>query len=253
MSEDIITKSVNGVLHIVLNRPEKRNALTRDMYERVSKSLESGDDDPSVRVIMVYGNGKCFCSGNDVKDFQDKDWGSDSLNISHTIPRAKKPLIAAVHGYATGVGATMLLHFDLVYASSTCKFQYPFVNLGLVPEFGSTSNLPFLVGYQRAAEMFFFGDWFTAEDALNLGLVNKVFPEDTLIAEVTSLAEILALKPPAALRNTKMLMKRLYSDMFGKYKSEEWEVFKKMQKSPEAQEAFQAFLERRKPDFSKFS
>ena len=255
MSEDIITKSGNGVLHIILNRPDKRNALTRFMYERISKSLESGDDDPNVRVILLYGNGKCFCAGNDVKDFQDKDWGSemDSLNISRTIPRVKKPLIAAVHGYATGVGATMLLHFDLVYASNGCRFQYPFVNLGLVPEFGSTINLPFLVGYQRAAELFFFGDWFTAEDALNLGLVNKLFPEDTLVADVISLAESLALKPPEALRNTKMLMKRFYSEMFGKYKSEEWEVFKRMQKSPEAQEAFQAFLERRKPDFSRFS
>jgi enoyl-CoA hydratase/carnithine racemase len=253
MSEDIISKSVNGVLHIVLNRPEKRNALTRDMYDRISKSLESGDDDPNVRVMMLYGNGKCFCAGNDVKDFQDMDWGSDSLSITQTIPRAKKPLVAAVNGYATGIGATMLLHFDLVYASSGCRFQYPFVNLGLVPEFGSTLYLPFLVGYQRAAELFFFGDWLSAEDALKLGLVNKVFPEDTLIAEVTSLAESLALKPPEALRNTKMLMKRFYSEVLGKYKPEEWEVFKRMQKSPEAQEAFQAFLERRKPDFSRFS
>ncbi|OGD58469.1 hypothetical protein A3K78_00085 [Candidatus Bathyarchaeota archaeon RBG_13_52_12] len=253
MSEDIITKSVNGVLHIVLNRPEKRNALTREMYDSISKSLESGDDDPNVRVILFYGNGKCFCAGNDVKDFQDRDWGSDSLSITQTIPRARKPLVAAVHGYATGIGATMLLHFDLVYASGGCRFQYPFVNLGLVPEFGSTFNLPFLIGYQRAAELFFFGNWLSAKDALNLGLVNKVFPEDTLIAEVTSLAESLALKPPGALRNTKMLMKRFYSDVFGKYKPEEWEVFKRMQKSPEAQEAFQAFLERRKPDFSRFS
>jgi enoyl-CoA hydratase/carnithine racemase len=253
MNEDIVTKTANGVLHIVLNRPEKRNALTRNMYERISKSLESGDDDPNVRVIMLYGNGKCFCAGNDVKDFQDKDWGEDSLSISQTIPRAKKPLVAAVHGYATGIGATMLHHFDLVYASSDCRFQYPFVNLGLVPEFGSTLNLPFLVGYQRAAELFFFGDWLSAEDALDLGLVNKVFPEDTLIAEATSLAESLALKPPAALRNTKMLLKRFYSEVYGKYKPEEWEVFRRMQKSPEAQEAFQAFLERRKPDFSKFS
>jgi len=253
MVEDIVTKTVNGVLHITLNRPEKRNALTRDMYERISKSLESGDDDPNVRVIMIYGNGKCFCAGNDVKGFQDKDWGSEGLNISRTIPRVKKPLVAAVHGYATGVGATMLLHFDLVYASSGCRFQYPFVNLGLVPEFGSTLILPLLVGYQRAAELFFFGDWLSAEDALSLGLVNRVFPEESLVAEVSSLAEILALKPPEALRNTKMLMKRFYSDVFGKYKAEEWEVFKRMQRSPEAQEAFQAFLERRKPDFSRFS
>jgi enoyl-CoA hydratase/carnithine racemase len=204
---------------------------------------------------LLYGYGKCFCAGNDIKDFQDKDWGSceESVSITKVIPRVRKPLISTVHGYATVIGATMLLHFDLVYASKGCRFQYPFVNLGLVPEFGSTFNLPYLVGYQRAAELFFFGDWFTADEALSFGFVNKVFPEDMLISEATSIAEHLALKPPGALRETKRLIKRFYSDIFTKNKPEEEDVFRMMQKSPEAQEAFKAFLERRKPDFSKFT
>jgi len=255
MSEYIATKQSNGVFHIILNRPEKRNALTRDMYKAISENLRKGDEDPKIRVILVYVNGKCFCAGNDIKDFQDKEWaGSEGpTSLTKTIPSIKKPLMAAVHGYATGIGATMLLHFDLVYASQGCRFQYPFVNLGLVPEFGSTFNLPILVGYQRAAELFFFGDWFTAEEALSLGLVNKVFLEGELISKVSVIAECLALKPPSSIRETKRLIKRLYSDALAKYKPEEEEVFMRMQKSPEAQEAFQAFLERRKPDFTKFT
>lgn len=255
MSEYIATKQSNGVLHIILNRPEKRNALTRDMYKAISENMRKGDEDPKIRVILVYGNGKCFCAGNDIKDFQDKEWAGNEgpSSLTKSIPSIKKPLMAAVHGYATGIGATMLLHFDLVYASQGCRFQYPFVNLGLVPEFGSTFNLPILVGYQRAAELFFFGDWFTAIEAVNLGVVNKVFPEEELISEVSVIAESLALKPPSSIRETKRLIKRLYSDALSKYKPEEEEVFMRMQKSPEAQEAFQAFLERRKPDFSKFA
>ena len=255
MSENIITKTVNRVHHIILNRPEKRNALTQNMYERISEEMEKGDKDQNIRAIMLYGYGKCFCAGNDIKDFQNMNWGTESKSpsITQVIPRIKKPLIAAVHGYATGIGATMLLHFDLVYASNECRFQYPFVNLGLVPEFGSSFNLPYLVGYQRAAELFFFGDWFSAVDALNLGLVNKVFPEDGLVSEVTVLAERLAEKPPMALRKTKMLIKRFYSDAYSKYMSAEGEEIRRRQKSPEAQEAFQAFLERRKPDFTKFT
>ena len=255
MSEYIATKQSKRVLHILLNRPEKRNALTRDMYESISENMRKGDEDPKIRVILVYGSGKCFCAGNDIKDFQDKKWAGDEgpTSLTKTIPDIKKPLVAAVHGYATGIGATMLLHFDLVYASQGCRFQYPFVNLGLVPEFGSTFNLPYLVGYQRAAELFFFGDWFTAEEALNLGMVNRVFPEEELFSEVSSIAESLALKPPYSIRETKRLIKLLYSDASTRYKPDEEKAFMKMQKSPEAQEAFQAFFERRKPDFSKFS
>ena len=166
---------------------------------------------------------------------------------------AKKPIIAAIHGYAIGVGVTMLLHFDLVYASSSCRFQFPFVNLGLVPEIGSTFNLPALIGYQRAAELFFFGDWFTAEEAEKMGMINRTFSETELIDKVVVLAETLAEKPPTALRKTKELIKKYYSGRLAKLMPEEMVEFSRRQKSPEAQEAFSAFFEHRKPDYSKFT
>ncbi|MHA2281313.1 MAG: enoyl-CoA hydratase [Promethearchaeota archaeon] len=257
MSGQIITKSKNGVFHIILNRPEKRNALTRAMYAGIADGIDEAEKDPNVRVTLIYGNGKCFCAGNDLKDFQDLDWATSpsrtTVSWTEMILSAKKPIIAAVHGYAIGVGVTMLLHFDLVYASVGCRFQFPFVNLGLVPEFGSTFNLPALIGYQRAAELFFFGDWFTAEDSEKMGMINKTFSENELIDTVTGLAEKLAEKPPGALRKTKELIKKHHLGILSKLMPEEGIEFSRSQKSPEAQEAFRAFFEKRKPDFSKFT
>lgn len=256
MSEQIIFKIEKGVFHLILNRPEKRNALTRIMYAGIAEGIEKAENDPKIRVILIYGNGKCFCAGNDLKDFQDLDWGSvtrPGRSWTEEILKAKKPIIAAVHGYAIGVGVTMLLHFDLVYAGKGCRFQFPFVSLGLVPEFGSTFRLPQLIGYQRAAELFFFGDWFTAEEAEKMGIINKIFSEEKLITEVTLLAENLAEKPPVALRKTKELIKKHYMELLQKLMPEEGVEFVRRQRSPEAQEAFRAFFERRKPDFSKFS
>ncbi len=256
MSEQVITQSNNGVFHIIFNRSEKRNALTRAMYAAFAEGIDKAEKDPNIRVILIYGNGKCFCAGNDLKDFQDLEWGigsaRPSLSWTDMILSAKKPIIAAVHGYAIGVGVTMLLHFDLVYASSSCRFQFPFVNLGLVPEFGSTFNLPTLIGYQRAAELFFFGDWFTAEEAEKMGMINKTFSENEWKDKVILLAEKLAEQPPNALRKTKELIKKHYLRNLKKLMPEEGAEFSRSQKSPEAQEAFKAFFERRKPDFSKF-
>ncbi len=227
------------------------------MYAGMAEGIEMAENDPKIRVILIYGNGQCFCAGNDLKDFQDLDWGNSSTRTAASwtemIFKAKKPIIAAVHGYAIGVGVTMLLHFDLVYAGTSCRFQFPFVNLGLVPEFGSTFNLPELVGHQRAAELFFFGDWFTAEEAEKMGMINKIFPESELITKVVSLAEKLAEKPPEALRKTKELIKKHQREVLAKLMPEEGAEFARRQKSPEAQEAFKAFFERRKPDFSKFT
>ncbi|MHA2038045.1 MAG: enoyl-CoA hydratase [Promethearchaeota archaeon] len=257
MSEHIATESKNGVFHIIFNRPEKRNALTRAMYAGFAEGIDKAEKDPKIRVILIYGKGKCFCAGNDLRDFQDLEWGigqkRPTLNWTELILRAKKPIIGAVHGYSIGVGVTMLLHFDLIYAGTGCKLQFPFVNLGLVPEFGSTFNLPELVGYQRAAELFFFGDWFTVEEAERMGMINKIFPENELIHQTTLLAEKLAEKPPEALRKTKELIKKQYLRVLSKLMPEEGTEFSRRQKSPEAQEAFKAFFERRKPDFSKFS
>jgi enoyl-CoA hydratase/carnithine racemase len=147
----------------------------------------------------------------------------------------------------------MLLQFDLVYCAKKTRLQFPFINLGLIPEFGSTYRLPMLVGYQRAAELFFFGEWFTAEEALEMGMITKIFPEAELIKEVTLLSETLAEKPPEALRQTKKFLKKFHKENLAKIMPEEGAEFFKRQRSPEAQEAFKAFFERRKPDFSKFS
>lgn len=264
MSEQIIYKSENGVFHLILNRPEKRNALTRVMYAGIGEGIEKAEKDPKIRVILIYGNGKSFCAGNDLKDFQTTNKGTEERptggsekrpagDFMGSILKSKKPILAAVHGFAIGVGVTMLLQFDLVYASKDCRFQFPFVNLGLVPEFGSTYRLPELIGYNRAAELFFFGDWFSAEEAEKMGFVNKLFPESELIKEITLLAEKLAEKPPEALRQTKALIKKFYSGNLEKLMPEESAEFFRRQVSPEAQEAFRAFFERRKPDFSKFN
>jgi len=256
MNDQILFKSENGVLHIIFNRAEKRNALTRVMYAGIAEGIEMAEKDPKIRVILIYGNGKCFCAGNDLKDFQDLDWSSGtrpSRSWTEWILTAKKPILAAVHGYAIGVGVTMLLQFDLIYAAKGCRFQFPFVSLGLVPEFGSSYRLPELIGYQRAAELFFFGDWFSAEEANKIGIVNKIYPENELIETVTRLAETLAEKPPEALRKTKELIKKRYIENLDELMPEEGAEFVRRQRSPEAQEAFKAFFEKRKPDFSKFS
>jgi enoyl-CoA hydratase/carnithine racemase len=253
-SDHILTKIEDKVLHIILNRPEKKNALTRAMYAELGSAIEQGEQEKNVRVILLYSKGDCFCAGNDIKDFQDLEWGSQprtSGTLIEWLLKAKKPLIVAVHGYAIGVGATMLLHFDLIYAAKDAKFRFPFVNLGLVPEFGSSFNLPQIIGYQRAAELFLFGEFFTGEEAYKLGIVNKVFEEEELIEEVTKISGLLAEKPPMALCSTKALIKKHFLKNLNTLLPPEGQEFKKRQKSPEAQEAFAAFFERRKPDFSK--
>jgi enoyl-CoA hydratase/carnithine racemase len=257
LSEHIKTKSEKGVYHIVFNRAEKRNALTRAMYAGLAEGIYNAENDTNIKVILIYGNGACFCAGNDLKDFQDTDLVNGetrpSRNFTEEILNAKKPIIAAVHGYAVGIGVTMLLQFDLVYCAEKTRLQFPFVNLGLIPEFGSTYRLPQLIGSQRAADLFFFGDWFTAEDAYNMGMISKIFPEAELIEKVTSLAEILSEKPPEALRQTKKFIKKYHKENLAKLMPEEGAEFFRRQRSPEAQEAFKAFFEHRKPDFTKFT
>ena len=254
MTGNIITKIENRVLHVVLNRPEKKNALTREMYISLAESIKNGESDSEVRVILIYANGDCFCAGNDLKDFQDVDYFKkpSSGALIEWLLKSQKPIIGAINGYAIGVGATMLLNFDLLYAAEDTKLQFPFTKLGLVPEFGSSFILPKLVGKFRAAELFFFGDFFTAKEAYNMGIVNKIFPVEELHRNVIILAENLAEKPPNALKSTKVLIKKYYKGILEKIVSEEGSEFVRRQISPEAQEAFEAFVKKRKPDFSKF-
>ncbi|MFX1503788.1 MAG: enoyl-CoA hydratase [Promethearchaeota archaeon] len=259
MTAHILTKMDDKVFHIILNRPEKKNALTRAMYRDLADALETAENDKNIMVILMYGNGDSFCAGNDLKDFQDVKYITGTRTqerpataLSKWLLGTKKPVIVAIHGYAVGIGSTMPLNCDLIYASEDAKFQFPFTSLGLVPEFGSTFILPELVGKFRAAELFFLGDFFTAEEAVKIGMVNKIFPKEELMEKVTNIAKSLAEKPPKALRTTKELINKYHKSILENMKQEESMEFRRRLISPEAQEAFSAFFAKRKPDFSKF-
>ncbi len=256
MSEHILIESVERVLRIEINRPDKKNALTRDMYTAMADAINQGEQDPSIRVIVIHGKEEFFTAGNDLKDFQNFSKPDDNTQVGDfmiSVINAKKPIIVAVSGFAIGIGTTMLLQCALVYAGENAKFRLPFVNLGVVPEFGSSFLLPRLVGHHRAAELFFYADFFGAEKAYEIGLVNKIFPTESLIENTMTLAKELASKPPASVRLTKSLLKKNISKIAEKTMINEGMLFAERLRSPEAAEAFRAFFEKRKPDFSKFS
>lgn len=255
MSEYIITESKDKILRIEIKRPKNRNAITRGMYASLASAIEEGENDPKIRVILLHGQQDYFTAGNDLKDFQNfSSWDDTrpSADFMKAVITAKKPLIVAVGGYAIGIGTTMLFHFDLVYAGDNARFQLPFVNLGLCPEFGSSFLIPRLIGPQRAKELLFFGESFNAEVAKEIGLINKIFPKNELLDNVMTLAKKLAEKPPAALRITKDLVKKHIPTELNDIIAEEGREFGKRLESSEAKEAFKAFYEHRTPDFSKF-
>lgn len=255
MTDHILTSTANSVLQIVLNRPEKKNAITVAMYSALAGALESGDRDAAVRVIVITGQKSCFTSGNDVNDFLEHPplaEDSQALRFLRAISTASKPVIAAVNGLAVGIGVTMLLHSDLVYAADTATFQLPFVKLGLVPEAASSMLLPRMAGYHRAAELLLLGEKFDARAALEMGLINAVHPAAELAAAVQAKAATLAAKPPAALHMTKALMKRDAESVVARM-AQEGQYFAQQLRSPEAREAMEAFMQRRKPDFSRFA
>ena len=251
----ILTETRDGVARIEINRPEKKNALTAAMYQAMADAIKAAEADAKVRVVLIHGKADLFTSGNDLQDFLDNPPRDDDrpvFQFLYGISRAQKPIVAAVAGAAVGIGTTMLLHCDLVYAAPNSRLQLPFVNLGLVPEAASSLLLPALVGYQRAAELLFLGEPFSAQKAQEIGLVTEVVPEERLFEVAWAQAEKLAAKPAASLRLTKWLMKHGQMDAVGQRIKLESEQFGKRLASPEAKEAFSAFLEKRKPDFSKF-
>lgn len=248
--------SHEGILDIRMNRPEKKNALTRAMYQTMADAIVQADADEAVRVILITGTDDCFTSGNDLADFRDasKCASERPLNPFITaISRVKKPVVAAVNGLAVGIGTTMLLHCDLVYAGTQARFQLPFVNLGLCPELGSSAILPLMMGHVRAAELLLLGEFFGSETAREVGIVNAVCTGGELQNMARQKARQLANQPPASVRLTKELMKKAREPTVAQALTEEIVHFKDRLKSPEAAEAFQAFAERRKPDFSRFS
>lgn len=253
---DVLITREQSILTLQFNRPAKKNAITGAMYQLMADALKEAESDPAIRVILFIGDPNIFTAGNDLEDFaRQPPTTSDSpvhqflWQISH----AGKPLIAAVAGAAVGIGTTMLLHCDLVYATSTARFSMPFVKLGLCPEAASSLLLPQLMGYQRAAEKLLFGEAFSAEEAHRAGLVTAVVQADQLIAYAQSQAHKLSALPAAAVRATKGLMKNSQLADVESRMAAENKRFSAMLSSPEAREAFDAFFEKRKPDFARFS
>jgi len=251
----IIVETGDRVQRIEIARTDKKNALTQDMYRAMREALAAADADARVRAILIHGARDCFTAGNDLKDFLERkpgDGPAESFRFISALPTVAKPLIAAVGGPAVGVGTTMLLHCDLVYASPAARFQMPFVPLGVVPEASSSLLLPMIAGYQRAAELLMLGQPFAAEKALAAGFVTEIVPEDRLLEHAMASAKAVAALPPASVRHTKALMKRPLLAAIKAQMEEEGRIFAERLQSGEAKEAMTAFFEKRKPDFSRF-
>jgi enoyl-CoA hydratase/carnithine racemase len=254
MSNHILVHAEAGVMTLTLDRLDRKNSITAAMYGALADALERADGDDAVRVVLIQGHETVFCAGNDIGDFLDQPpagEGSPVFRFLRGIATFRKPLLAAVCGPAVGVGTTMLFHCDLVYAGDNAAFSMPFVNLGLCPEAASSLLVPQMLGYHRAAEALLLGEPFMAEAALEVGLVNRVLPPTEANAYAQAQARKLAAKPSSSLVETKRLMKAAQQPAVLQQLDEEGASFRKLLVSPAAKEAFTAFMEKRKPDFSK--
>ena len=253
---DIDLRNEGGIFCITFNRLQKKNAITGAMYQMMADGLRQAEADPSVRVIVIAGQPQIFTAGNDLEDFlKNPPALAESPVFQYMLQmiHAAKPIVAAVAGPAVGIGTTLLLHCDLVYAADNAKFSMPFSQLGLCPEFGSSLLLERSAGFRRAAEKLLFGDSFGAEEALQMGLINRVVAVADLPAFVQAQAAKLAAMPAASLRATKRLMKADGRAALEARITEENQAFSAMLRAPEAREAFAAFFEKRRPDFSRFT
>jgi enoyl-CoA hydratase/carnithine racemase len=249
---DIITNRSESILCVELNRPEKKNAMTSRMYVALADILNEAAREEDTRVVLWYGAGDSFCAGNDVEDFLKNPPGpgeSPQARLMDALVDFDKPLIAAVQGAAIGGGTTMLTHCDFVYAGESAKFQLPFVNLALVPEFGSSWSLPARMGHIHAAELVLLGLPFDARRAAELGFVTQVVPDRNLMATANETARKLAAKPVGALQASKRLLKQPFREQMKIAMKAEDEEFSVQVRSKDAKEAFTAFLEKRQPRF----
>ena len=250
---EIITERSGSILRVQLNRPAKKNAMTSSMYATLADLFNDTAKDEGIRVALWHGAGDSFSAGTSVEDFLKNPPGpgdSPQARLMNALINFDKPLIAAVQGAAIGGGTTMLTHCDFVYAGESAKFQMPFINLGLVPEFGSTCSIPMRIGHIRAAELILLGLPFDARRAAELGLVTRVVPDQELLATATETAQKLAEKPVGALQACKRLMKRFSREQIEEAMKAENDEFALRVRSAEAREAFTAFLEKRPPSFS---
>ena len=256
---DILTSIASGILTIQFNRPERKNAITGAMYQTMADALTAAEGDAAVRAILIAGHAEIFTAGNDLEDFMKNAPSSGAVEdrsvyqFMMALSGASKPVVAAVSGNAVGIGTTLLMHCDLVYAADNAKFSMPFVQLGLCPEFGSSLLLTQIAGYPRAAEKLMLGESFPAQEALEMGLVSKVLPLYELIPFAQAQAAKLVALPAASIRATKRLMKQSRMEPIKAAIADENQLFSAMLGAPEAKEAFTAFFEKRKPDFKKFA
>jgi len=252
--QDILSHIADGVLTLTINRVDKKNSFTPAMYAAMAEGLEQAKNDPAIRVTVIQGDVTVFSAGNDIGDFlQRKPSTQESpvFQFLRAIASHPKPVIAAVCGPAVGIGTTLLFHCDLVYAGDNAAFSMPFVNLGLCPEAASSLLVPQMMGYHRAAEALLLGEPFMAEAALEVGLVNRIVPPTEVNGMAQAQARRLAAKPLGSLVETKRLMKKGQMAQVLAQMAEEGDSFARLLQEPAAKEAFTAFLEKRKPDFSK--
>jgi enoyl-CoA hydratase/carnithine racemase len=252
--DEIVTQHVGNILRVQLNRPTKRNAMTSAMYMALAGIFSEAANDENTRVVLWHDAGDSFCAGNDIGDFLKNPPGSGEspqARLMNVLVNFDKPLVAAIQGAAIGGGTTMLTHCDLVYAGESTQFQMPFINLALVPEFGSSCSLPARIGHLRAAELILLGSPFDAARAAELGLVTQVVADKDVLATATETARKLAAKPAAALQASKRLMKQPFREQIKAAMRAENEEFSAQVRSADAKKALTAFLEKRKPDFTK--
>ncbi len=244
----------DGIACIELARPERKNAITAEMYAQMADALAAAAHDASVCAVVLHGAPSVFSAGNDIQDFLERPPSSETsatVRFMNALASHEKPVIAAVNGAAVGIGSTLLLHCDLVYSADDAMFSMPFVNLGLCPEFASSLLLPLAAGYHKAAEKLLFGEPISAEEALEMGLVNRLVPPGQVLEVAMHQARRFRALPPVAVRETKRLLKAGWRNAVHNAMTTELETFRRLLDSPEAKEALSAFLERRKPDFSR--
>jgi enoyl-CoA hydratase/carnithine racemase len=251
---EIITELSEGILRITLNRPTKKNAMTSGMYVTLAEVFTDAAKDERTRVVLWRGAGDSFCAGNDIEDFLKNPPGpgeSPQARLMNALADFGKPIVVAVQGAAIGGGTTMLLHCDFVYAGESAKFRMPFIDLAVVPEFGSSSSVPARIGHLRAAELILLGLPFDAKRAAELGLATRVVADQSLLATAADTAQKLAAKPAGALQASKRLLKQSVREQIKAAMKAENEEFSVQVRSADAREAFAAFLEKRPPDFNK--
>ncbi|NVD99573.1 enoyl-CoA hydratase [Massilia sp. BJB1822] len=258
---DILSSKAGGILTLEFNRLERKNAITSAMYQTLADTINAAESDAEVRAILITGKPEIFTAGNDLDDFlktaQPKDGEAFTdrpvFQFMRALSGSSKPIVAAVSGAAIGIGTTLLLHCDLVYAADSAKFSVPFSQLGLCPEFGSSMLLPLAAGHARAAEKLMLGEAFGAQEAYEMGILSKVLPAAEVLAYAQAQAAKLVALPAASIRTTKRLMRPARGVNLAAHIDAESKLFGEMLLAPEAKEAFTAFFEKRKPDFSKFA